>query len=106
MVQPPSKLDSFPSDGIPPFKYALSATAVDIGRSEVMKALVVTPGVVVINELGEARFQLTGQVVVLEQDLVLHGAVVALDLALGRRVIGLAPGVRHAMFPEPGSELG
>ena len=106
MVQPPSKLDSFPSDGIPPFKYALTATAVDIGRGEVMKALVVTPGVVVVNELGEARFQLTGQVVVLEQDLVLHGAVVALDLALGRRVIGLAPGVRHAMFPEPGSELG
>jgi hypothetical protein len=32
MVQPPSKLDSFPSDGIPPFKYALTATAVDIGR--------------------------------------------------------------------------
>jgi hypothetical protein len=45
MVQPLSKLDSFPSDGIPPFKYALSATAVDIGRSEVMNALVVTPGV-------------------------------------------------------------
>jgi len=31
-----------------------------------MKALVVTPGVVVIDELGEARFQLTGQVVILE----------------------------------------
>src|SRR5271168_651579 len=105
MVQPPSKLDSFPSDGIPPFKYALTATAVDIGRGEVMKALVVTPGVVAINELGVARFQLTGQVVVLEQDLVLHGAVVALDLALGHRVIGLASGVRHAMFSEPRSEL-
>jgi hypothetical protein len=33
-------------------------------------------------------------------------AMVALDLALGHRVIGLAPGMRHAMFPEPGSELG
>jgi hypothetical protein len=66
MVQPPSLLDSISSDGIPPFKYALTATAVDIGRSEVMKALVVTPGVVVIDELNEARFQLTRQVVVLE----------------------------------------
>jgi hypothetical protein len=47
-------LDRFPSDGIPPFKYAVTATAVDIGRGEVMKALVVTPGVLVIDELGEA----------------------------------------------------
>jgi hypothetical protein len=31
-----------------------------------MKALVVTPGVVVIDELSEARFQLTGQILVLE----------------------------------------
>ena len=105
MVQPPSKLDSFPSDGIPPFKYALSATAVDIRRSEVMKALVVTPCVVVIDELAEARFQLTGQIVVLEQDLVLHGAVVALDLALGHRVIGFAPGMGHSVVLEPGGEL-
>src|SRR5258708_35925712 len=82
--------------------YTLSlhdALPIYIGRSEVVEALVVTPGVVVIDELGDARFQLTGQVVVLEQDLVLHGAVVALDLALRHRVIGLAPGVRHAMFP-------
>jgi hypothetical protein len=57
MVQPPSLLDSISSDGFPPFNYALSATAVDIGRGEVMKALMVTPGVVVIDELGEARFQ-------------------------------------------------
>ena len=105
MVQPPSKFDSFPSDGIPPFKYALTATAVDIGRGEVMKALVVTPCVVVIDELAEARFQLTGQIVVLEQDLVLHGAVVALDLALGHRVIGFAPGMGHSVVLEPGGEL-
>jgi len=58
MVQPPSKLDSFPSDGIPPFKYALTATAVNIGRGEVMQTFVVTPGVVVIDELGKAHFQL------------------------------------------------
>ena len=81
MVQPPSLLDRISSDGIPPFKYALTAAAVNVGRSEVTEALVVTPGVVVIDELGEALFELTWQVVVLEQDLVLHGAVVALDLA-------------------------
>jgi hypothetical protein len=31
--------------------------------------------------------------------------VVALDLALGHRVIRLAAGVRHAMLREPGPEL-
>ena len=105
MVQPPSLLDSISSDGFSPFKYALTATAVDIGRGEVMKALVVTSGVVVVDELSEARFQLTGQIIVLEQDLVLHGAVVALDLALGHRVIGFAPGMGHSVVLEPGGEL-
>jgi hypothetical protein len=66
VVQPPSLLDSISFDDIPPFKYASTATAVDIGRSEVLETLVVTPGVVLIDELSEARFQLTGQVVVLE----------------------------------------
>ena len=49
---------------------------------------------------------MTWQVVVLEQDLVLHGAVVAFDLALGHRVIGLAAGMCDAMLGEPGTELG
>ena len=66
----------------------------------------VAPQVVVIEELGQALFELTCQVVVLEQDLVLHGAVIALDLALGHQVIGLAAGMRHAMLRQPGTELG
>ncbi len=32
--------------------------------------------------------------------------MVALDLALGHRVIGLAAGVGHAVLREPGAELG
>ena len=58
-------------------------TEVEIGRGQVVEAFVVAPQVVVINELGQALFEQTWQVVVLEQDLVLHGAVVALDLAPG-----------------------
>jgi len=50
---------------------------------------VITPRVVVVDELGQALFELTRQVLVLKQDLVLHGAVVTLDLALGHRVIGV-----------------
>jgi hypothetical protein len=59
---------------------------------------VVAARVVVVDELAQARFELTGQVVVLEQDLILHRAVVAFDLALGHRVIGLAAGMRHAVL--------
>ena len=32
--------------------------------------------------------------------------MVALDLALGHRMIGSAPGMRHAVFREPGTKLG
>lgn len=66
-----------------------------------METLVVAARVVVVDELGQVRFELTGQVVVLEQDLVLHRAVVVFDLALGHRVIGFAPGVLHAMLGQP-----
>jgi len=41
----------------------LSTTEVDIGRGEVVEALVVAPQVVVIDELRETLFELTWQVV-------------------------------------------
>jgi hypothetical protein len=64
----------------------LSTTEVDIDRGQIVEALVIAPQVVVIDELGEALLELTWQVVVFEQDLVLHGAVIAPDLPW---VIGL-----------------
>jgi hypothetical protein len=71
MVQPPFWLDSFPS--------IVSVRLTMLGRDrsrrrpgKVMKALVVMSDVIAVDELSEASFQLTGQVVVIEQDLVLH----------------------------------
>jgi hypothetical protein len=55
----------------------LSPTEVDIGRGQIVETLVVAPQVVVNDELGQALFELTRQVVVLEQDPVVQGAVVA-----------------------------
>jgi hypothetical protein len=106
MMQQASWRDGFRLDVFPPCQDPLGTTEVDIGRGQIVETLVVTPQVVVSDELGEALFELTWQVVVLEQDLVLHGAVVALDLALGHRVTRLAVGVRHSMHREPGTELG
>ena len=48
----------------------MTATEVDIGRGEVVEAFVVTPQVVVIDELGQALFELARQVVVAIQNSV------------------------------------
>src|SRR5271167_3630196 len=105
-MQSSSQFDGLALDVFPPRENGLTPTAVNIGGSQVAKTFMVAPRVVVGDELGQARFELSRQVVVLEQDLVLHGAVVALDLALGHRVIGLATGMRHAVLREPRTELG
>ena len=47
---------------------------VDVGRGEVAEALVVAPVVVPIDEGADLRFQVSGQVVVLQQDAVLQPA--------------------------------
>ena len=46
----------------------LSATEVDVGRSEIAEALVIADVVVVLDEGGDLTFEIAGQVVVLEQD--------------------------------------
>lgn len=91
MMQLASQLDGFELDGFPPCQDGLSPTEVDRGRGQVVETLVVAAQVVVSDELGEALFEPTRQVVVLEQALVLHGAVAALNLALGRRVTMALP---------------
>src|ERR1700688_966214 len=104
-MQPATQLDGFEFDVFPPRENGLTPTEVNIGGSQITKTFMVAPRVVVGDELSHARFELYRQVVVLEQDLVLHRTVITFDLALGHRMIGLAPGVRHAMLGEPGTEL-
>jgi hypothetical protein len=48
---------------LPPSENGWPATAVDIGRSKIAEALVVTAGVVELDELGQTGFELTRQVV-------------------------------------------
>ncbi len=76
----------------------MRAAGVDIGRGQIVQTLVVAAVVVVIDEVGEAGFELPRQVVVPQQDLVFQRAVVALDFALGHGVIGFAPGVIHSVL--------
>jgi hypothetical protein len=64
----------------------LCSTKVDIGRCEIVQALVVAMVVVVFDEGKDLRFELTRKVVILEQDAVLERLMPALDLALGLRM--------------------
>src|SRR5208282_773347 len=65
MMHPASWLDGFQLDVFPPCEDGLSTAEVDIGRGQVVETLVIAPQVVVVDELGEALFELTWQVVVL-----------------------------------------
>ena len=80
------------------FQDLLIAPEVDIGGRQVSDALVVTPVVVMIDEGGNLPFQVARQEVMFEQDAVLHGLVLALDLALGLGMIGRAADMLHALF--------
>ena len=71
MMQPASQLDGFELDVFPTCQDGLSTTEVDIAWGQVVETLVVAPQVVVIDELRQTLFELTREVVVLEQDLVL-----------------------------------
>jgi hypothetical protein len=60
----------------------LASPEVDVGGGQIAQALVMTVMVVVLDEGGDGGLKLAREEVVLEQDLVLHSLVPALDLAL------------------------
>ncbi len=64
-------------NGLPPAE-------IDISRGQVVQALVVAPVVIVLDEYFNLGLKRARQVVVFQQDAVLHGLVPALDLDLSR----------------------
>lgn len=58
-----------------------------------------------VDKFTNAAFQLAWQVIILQQDFVLHRAMPPLDLPLGHRMVRLATGVRHAVFSKPAFQL-
>ena len=85
---------SFCQDGATP-------PAVDVGRGEIVDALVVSAVVVVGNEGFDLGFEIAGQEVIFQQDAVLERLVPALDLALGHRMIGRTAQVFDVAGSEP-----
>ena len=86
-------------------QHGLSASEVDLGRGEVLQALVVAPVVVVVDEGIDRLPESARQVVVFQQDAVLQGLVPALDLALGLRVIWGTADVVHQLIFQPISQF-
>ena len=79
----------------------LGPAEVDVGRREVVEALVIADVVVVLDEGVDLPFEIAGQIIVVEQDAVLQGLVPALDLSLGLGMIRRAAHMLHALVLEP-----
>src|SRR5437016_2084744 len=104
-MQAASLLDGFSFDLFPPFENGLAAPEVDVSRRQVVQALVVSTVVVVLDEILDALFELSWQVVVLQQDPVFYRAVISLDLALRHRVVRPAADMSDAVVIEPLAKL-
>lgn len=96
------------SDAFDPFSVHedfWTSSAVDVSRREIVQALVIATMVVVIDEGADLRRQVSGQIIVLEQDAVLERLMPALDLALRLRMTGRATNVFDFAIVEPFREI-
>jgi hypothetical protein len=71
---------------------------VNVGRGEVVDALMVADVVVMLDEGIDLPFEISGQIIVVEQDAVLEGLVPPFDFPLGLRVIRSAAHMLNAWF--------
>ena len=94
-------LDSLLFDPFSLFQDGLSPSEVDIGRGQIIDALVIAVGVVVIHEGFNAGLKISGEEVVFQQDAV----VPPFNLALGLGVIRCAPDMAHALVLQPISQI-
>src|ERR1700756_4447293 len=105
LMQAASLLDGFSFDLFPPFENGLAAPEVEVSRGQVVLGLVVSTVVVVPDELLDALFELSWQVVVVQQDPVFHRAMISVELALRHRGVRPAADMSDAVVPEPLAKL-
>ena len=86
-----SVCDGCSLDAFPLGEDCIGSAEVDVGRGQVAQALMIADVVIVLDEGADLPFEISRQVVVVEQDAVLQGLVPALDLSLGLRMIRRAP---------------
>ena len=79
---------------------------VDVRGSEVVQALVIAVIVVVIDKDTNLLLQVAWQVVVFQENTVLHGLVPSFDLTLSLRMEWSAANVFHFLLFHPFSQIG
>jgi hypothetical protein len=84
----------------------LATSEIDVGGSEIVEALMVSPMVVMLDDGGDLGFQVFLREVVFEQDAVLQRLVPAFDLALRLRMAGSAVDLVDLVFLQPFTEIG
>ena len=77
----------------------------DAFRGQVVQAFMISPRVVVVDEVCELPLKVARKIIVFKQDAVFHRAMPALDLTLRLRMIGLAACVRDLALLEPSLQL-
>ena len=97
--------DGFAFDPFPFQRDDIAAPEVDVGRSEIVEALVVSPMIVMLDESRDLGFEVLLEEVVFQQDAVLQRLVPALDLALGLGVAGSPVNLVDLVFVQPFAEI-
>src|SRR5215831_489096 len=82
-----------------------STTSISNFAGGLIRSLMVAAVVVVLDELADALFKLSWQIVVFQQDPIFHRAVVSLDLALCDRVVSSAADVADSFVLKPLAKL-
>ena len=83
----------------------LGAAEVDVGRRDIVQALMIPLMIVVIDEGFYLMLWVARQEVVFQQNSVFQGLMPTLNLALGLGVIWCAPAVLHAFVFQPLSQV-
>lgn len=84
----------------------LAASEVDVGRSEIIEALVRSAMIVVLDECRDLGFEVLLEEVVFKQDAVLQRLVPAFDLTLRLRMTGSTVDLVDLAFLQPFAEIG
>ena len=100
-----SVCDGGPLDAVSFGEDRLGPAEVNVGRGEVVDALMVADVVVMLDEGIDLPFEISGQIIVVEQDAVLESLVPPFDFPLGLRVIRSAAHMLNALVLQPCGQI-
>src|SRR5271163_996526 len=93
--------DCGPLDAVSFGEDRLGSSKIDVSGREVVDALVIADVVIVLDEGVDLLLEISGQIIVVEQNAVLQGLMPTLDLSLGLGMIPGAAYVLHVLVFEP-----